>query len=99
MIDAIVTEATTKVNEKVTAGDLTQAQADKILAEVTARAGDFVNMKLPAGLPGLPGLPGPGWSRLRARLRRPGLPRRRQRRRRRRRPTRRTDTTPTTVTG
>lgn len=60
VIDAVVAEATTKINEKVTAGDLTQAQADKILAEVTARAGDFVNMKLPAGLPGLPGFPGLG---------------------------------------
>jgi hypothetical protein len=63
VIDAIVAAATTKVTAQVTAGDLTQAEADKILAEVTARAGDFVNMKLPAGLPGFggPGMGGRGF--------------------------------------
>jgi hypothetical protein len=63
VIDAIVAEATTKVDEQVTAKKLTQAEADTILAEVRARAGDFVNMKLPAGFPGLPGFGGPGIGR------------------------------------
>jgi hypothetical protein len=43
VIDAIVAEVTTKINERVTAGDLTQAQADKILADVKTMATDFVN--------------------------------------------------------
>jgi hypothetical protein len=47
VIDAIVTEATTKINDKVTAGDLTQAQADKILSGLTTLATDFVNNARP----------------------------------------------------
>ncbi len=43
VIDAIVAEATTKINAKVTAGDLTQAQADKIVSGLTTLATDFVN--------------------------------------------------------
>ena len=43
VIDAIVAEATTKINDKVTAGDLTQAQADKIISGLTTLATDFVN--------------------------------------------------------
>jgi hypothetical protein len=49
VIDAIVKEATTAINERVTAGDLTQADADKILADITKRATDFVNNTPTAG--------------------------------------------------
>jgi hypothetical protein len=64
VIDAIVAEATTKINDKVTAGDITQAQADKLLATVTTMATDFVNNTSPAGGPGFdgPGM-GPGMGR------------------------------------
>jgi polyhydroxyalkanoate synthesis regulator phasin len=43
VIDAIVTEATTRINEKVAAGGLTQDEADKIIADITERVTDFVN--------------------------------------------------------
>jgi polyhydroxyalkanoate synthesis regulator phasin len=46
VIDAVVADVTTKLNERVTAGDLTQAQADKIIADVKDRAADFVNKTL-----------------------------------------------------
>ena len=36
VIDAIVAEATTRINTAVTAGKITQAQADKPLADVTS---------------------------------------------------------------
>ena len=51
VIDAIVAEATTKINDKVTAGDLTQAQADKIISGLTTLATDFVNNAHPFGGP------------------------------------------------
>jgi hypothetical protein len=62
VIDAVVAEATTRINAAVTAGDITQAQADKRLADITQRATDFVNNALPAGGPGMggPGMGGPG---------------------------------------
>lgn len=59
VIDAIVAEATTKINERVTAGDITQAQADKRIADLTTFATDFVNKTPPAGGPGFGG-PGMG---------------------------------------
>lgn len=65
VIDAIVADATTRINDRVTAGDLTQAQADKILADLTTRVTDLVNATPPAGGPfggpfGGRGFGGPG---------------------------------------
>ena len=61
VIDAVVAAATTKINDAVTAGNLTQTQADKLIANLTTIATDFVNdVKLPGG-PGFgPGFGGPG---------------------------------------
>jgi polyhydroxyalkanoate synthesis regulator phasin len=60
VIDAVVAAATTKINAEVTAGHLTQAQADKLIANLTTVATDFVNnVKTPGG-PGFgPGFGGP----------------------------------------
>jgi hypothetical protein len=62
VINAIVAEATTQITAKVTSGDLTQAQADKLLAEVKTRTTEFVNNTAPAGGPGFggPNFGGPG---------------------------------------
>ena len=62
VIDAVVAAATTKINTEVTAGHLTQAQADKLIANLTTIATDFVNdVKVPGG-PGFgPGFGGPGF--------------------------------------
>jgi polyhydroxyalkanoate synthesis regulator phasin len=71
VIDAVVAEATTKINAEVTAKHLTQADADKILANLKTLATDFVNNTRPAGGPGMgrgfggpmmggPGFGGPG---------------------------------------
>jgi hypothetical protein len=62
VIDAVVAEATTKINAEVTAGKLTQDQADKLIANLTTIATDFVNnVKVPGG-PGFgPGFGGPGF--------------------------------------
>ena len=58
VIDALVAEATTKINAEVTAGKLTQDQADKLIAHLTTFATDFVNnVKIPGG----PGFGGPGF--------------------------------------
>ena len=58
VIDAVVAAATTKINDAVTAGNLTQTQADKLIANLTTIATDFVNdVKLPGG----PGFGGPGF--------------------------------------
>lgn len=54
VIDAIVADVTTKINDRVTAGDLTQAQADKIIADVKTQAANFVN-NTPGDLPFLGG--------------------------------------------
>ena len=61
VIDAIVAEATTRINAEVTAGKITQAQADARLADLTTKVTGFVNNAIPAGGPGF-GLPfgGPG---------------------------------------
>lgn len=64
VIDAIVADATTKINEQVTAGDITQAQADKFLADLTTRVTDLVNATPPVGGPfGGRGFGGPGHHR------------------------------------
>ncbi len=59
VIDAVVTEATTKINAEVTAKHLDQATADKIIANLKTMATDFVNNTRPAGGPGMGG-PGMG---------------------------------------
>jgi hypothetical protein len=62
VIDAIVAEATTRINTAVTDGKITQAQADERLADVTTFTTDFVNNGGPAfgrGFGG-PGFGGPG---------------------------------------
>ena len=50
VIDAIVADATTRINTAVTDGKLTQAQADERLADLTTRVTEFVN-NTPAGGP------------------------------------------------
>ncbi|MGZ4804834.1 MAG: hypothetical protein ACXV5U_00495 [Ilumatobacteraceae bacterium] len=59
VIDAIVTEATTKINAEVTAKHLDQATADKIIANLKTLATDYVNNTTPAGGPAFGG-PGMG---------------------------------------
>ncbi|MDP9464302.1 MAG: hypothetical protein M3P52_06745 [Actinomycetota bacterium] len=63
VIDAVVADATTRINAKVTAGDLTQAEADQRLADLTTRATEFVNSTAPVGGPGFggPGFGGRGF--------------------------------------
>ncbi len=51
VIDAIVAEATTKLDAAVTDGKLTQAQADARLADLTTRATEFVNNTPPSAGP------------------------------------------------
>ncbi len=55
VIDAIVAEATTKLNTAVTDGKLTQAEADARLADITTHATEFVNSTPPVGGPGFGG--------------------------------------------
>jgi hypothetical protein len=43
VIDAIVADKTARINERVAAGELTQAEADAKLAELTERVTTFVN--------------------------------------------------------
>ena len=43
VIDVLVDEATTRINQAVTDGNLTQAEADTKLADVETRVTDFVN--------------------------------------------------------
>lgn len=53
VIDAIVTEMNSHLADAVSNGRLTQAQADAMKADASARATDLVNGKLPArGVPG-----------------------------------------------
>jgi len=49
LIDAILAEMQTHLDEKVAAGDLTQEEADAKLAEATARVTEFVNNTGEAG--------------------------------------------------
>jgi len=50
VIDAVVAEMKAHIAEEVASGELTQAQADAKLAEVTVRATDMVNGVRPAGM-------------------------------------------------
>ena len=49
---AILADEKTRVAQAVTAGKLTQAQADQLLANASTRINDFLNGKLPQGGPG-----------------------------------------------
>jgi polyhydroxyalkanoate synthesis regulator phasin len=62
VIDAIVAEATTRINAAVTDGKLTQERADELIANLTTGVTELVNSTPPLGGPGLglPGLPGFG---------------------------------------
>ncbi|MDQ6928502.1 MAG: hypothetical protein M3159_07555 [Actinomycetota bacterium] len=58
VIDALVADLKTHLDADVTAGRITQAQADKMLADAPAHLSDLVNGKLPPHGPGGPGAPG-----------------------------------------
>jgi polyhydroxyalkanoate synthesis regulator phasin len=62
LIDAILADHKTHLDEKVAAGELTQAEADAKLAEATTRITEFVNNTDASTLmgPGGPGGRGPG---------------------------------------
>lgn len=49
VIDALVTEAQTRLAKRVAAGDLTQAEADARLTEVTTQVTDMVDSAGPVG--------------------------------------------------
>ncbi|MEJ6511254.1 MAG: hypothetical protein QNL59_00025 [Actinomycetota bacterium] len=49
VIDALVASATNHINEEVTSGEITQAQADAKLAELSQRVTDRVNNPRPEG--------------------------------------------------
>ena len=51
IIDALVAERTTHINQEVADGELTQAEADEKLAEVTQKVTDMVNNPRPEGGP------------------------------------------------
>ena len=59
VIDAIVAEATTRINAAVTDGRLTQERADQLIANLTTGVTALVNKTPPLGGPGL-GWPGFG---------------------------------------
>src|SRR3954451_7855296 len=52
VIDPIAADAKTHLDTAVTDGKIPQAQADKMLTELTTRVTDFVNNGFPAGGPG-----------------------------------------------
>lgn len=52
LVDALVTFAQEQVTARVTAGDLTQAQADEITADLETRVTDGLDRALPTGGPG-----------------------------------------------
>jgi hypothetical protein len=58
VIDALTAEAKAKLDAAVTAGRITQEQADSRLAEMTSRLEDLVNQPLPTGGPWHRGHPG-----------------------------------------
>ena len=62
VIDALVADATIHLDAAVTAGKLTQAEADSKLADLTERITEHVNSVMPEGGPGMggPGHGGPG---------------------------------------
>jgi hypothetical protein len=51
VVDALVASATNQINEKVASGELTQAEADEKLANVTDRVTERVNNPRPEGGP------------------------------------------------
>lgn len=51
VIDALVASATNHINEEVTSGEITQAEADQKLADLTQRVTDRVNNPRPEGGP------------------------------------------------
>jgi hypothetical protein len=51
VIDALIASATNHINEKVASGELTQAEADEKLANVTERVTERVNNPRPEGGP------------------------------------------------
>ena len=55
VVDAAVKEITSKIDAAVTAGKMTQAEADKIKANLTQTVTDFANGKMPFGHRGMPG--------------------------------------------
>ncbi len=62
VVDAAVKEITAKIDAAVSAGNMTQAEADKIKANLTQTVTDFANGKMPFGLGGMRGgKGGPGW--------------------------------------
>lgn len=60
VVDAMVADAKTKVAADVKAGRLTQAEADKLQADLQTRITDMVNGKFPRGGKGDHGFGGPG---------------------------------------
>jgi hypothetical protein len=58
VVDAAVKEITTKIDAAVTAGNITQAEADKIKTNLTQTVTDFANGKMPFGKGGMPGMRG-----------------------------------------
>ena len=61
VVDAIVTEIKTHIASEVTSGEITQAQADAKLADVTTKVTEMVNTARPARGEGMRGGPkGPG---------------------------------------
>jgi hypothetical protein len=58
VVDAAVKEITAKIDAAVTAGNLTQAEADKIKTNLTQMVTDFANGKMPFGKGGMPGMRG-----------------------------------------
>jgi hypothetical protein len=51
VVDALIASATNHINEKVASGELTQAEADEKLANVTERVTERVNNPRPEGGP------------------------------------------------
>jgi len=60
VVDAMVAAARSRITEDVSAGRLSQDEADRILADLESRITDLVNGVAPQGPPdGAPGFPGP----------------------------------------
>src|SRR5262249_49431336 len=64
LVNALVADAKTKLDQGVKDGKLTQAQADQLLSDIKQHITDFVNGTAPMGFGpsfrGGPGIPGPG---------------------------------------
>ena len=60
VVDAMVAAARSRITEDVSAGRLSQDEADRLLADIESRITDLVNGVAPQGPPdGAPGFPGP----------------------------------------